>query len=583
MSQERIWLIKSSTRILGPYSFEEVETLLRNRAVSSTDEARTPEVRWRFFKDRPEFKNILKEISLESENEMTQAGVNFNDSLTPTASIDNASLRVLKPFESAKVETKESVKKESSDSKLHKPQIEENLKIPAYGINIGNQAAQKVNRATVWVWVLFILMTTLVGTLMFLKKHKAVVVKNPYDHYLDLSLKAREAGLYERALQMAKKAASVQELETSFKWKMAPLYITQDNETLKGRKLIEEIMGEPDPNVIKLTPNEITEGYIGIGLSYLLEKNYKNAQEVFEKVLSIDPQNQYGFINLGYTFLEMGEFKKAVEVFEKNESPQAQIGSILANLEIYKSEKKIESFTAALEKSRLLLKLNPIEFRSKVYFLNSLLESILMKPEDKLVRKPEVIQDYAQKTFDEIFQDSEEYSFSYLIYQEGHRWNKFVTYCNELIPTTEDNPHIKAIQSFCYYKANKEVEAFKLIEDALRQLPNDQILQGYQAFLLNAMGKDFEASAILKLNPNSQFKIFNFVQGQICYVKKDLICAESQWRKILEKDSNNLAAMSGVIQVLFDQKKLPQAQEVVARGMSVSARYKPLLELKTLF
>jgi tetratricopeptide (TPR) repeat protein len=382
---------------------------------------------------------------------------------------------------------------------------------------------------------------------------------------------------------LIKKAASVQDLESSVKWKMAPLYITHEHDTLKGRKIIEELMGEADTKVITLTPGEVIDGYLGIGLSYLLEKNYKNAQEVFEKVLSIDAKNNYGHINLGYTFLEMGELKKAVEVFGKNQDPYSQIGFILSNLELFKLEKNNDYFKAALDKSRELLKLNPIELRSKVFFLNSLIESIVLTTEDKAARKPEVIADYVQKTLDEVFQDSEEYVFPYLIYQEGSRWSHFASYCNEFISTVEDNPHIKALQSYCFYKADKEVEALKLLEDANKQLPNDPILQGYQAFLLNSMGKDLEAAAILKLNSNSQLKVMNYVQGQICYVKKDLVCAEAQWRKILEKDSNNQAAMSGVIQVLFDQRKLPQALEVVARGMSVSPHYRPILELKTLF
>jgi hypothetical protein len=196
MSQERIWLIKSSTRILGPYSFEEVETLLRNRAVSSTDETRTPEVRWRYFKDKIEFKSILKELSHELENEMTQAGVVLNDSLTPTALFDESAHKLLKPVDPIDVESKKSSKKDSIDRKASKSSSETAKSIPVYGTAVDIQGSKKVNRATLWVWVLFILMTTLIGTLLFMKKHKDILVKNPYDHYVELSLKARDSGLY---------------------------------------------------------------------------------------------------------------------------------------------------------------------------------------------------------------------------------------------------------------------------------------------------------------------------------------------------------------------------------------------------
>ena len=44
---DAIWLVKSSKRILGPFSISEIENLLRTKEISITDEVIAPNSRWK--------------------------------------------------------------------------------------------------------------------------------------------------------------------------------------------------------------------------------------------------------------------------------------------------------------------------------------------------------------------------------------------------------------------------------------------------------------------------------------------------------------------------------------------------------
>ena len=47
--QIKTWLVKSSTRILGPFTRDEVMTLLSRRQVTIIDEIRQPDGRWNYI------------------------------------------------------------------------------------------------------------------------------------------------------------------------------------------------------------------------------------------------------------------------------------------------------------------------------------------------------------------------------------------------------------------------------------------------------------------------------------------------------------------------------------------------------
>lgn len=66
-NSETKWLVKSENKVLGPFSYDQVNDLIRKKQLSLIDEIRDPENRWLYIRENPEFKDIVEEIRKETE------------------------------------------------------------------------------------------------------------------------------------------------------------------------------------------------------------------------------------------------------------------------------------------------------------------------------------------------------------------------------------------------------------------------------------------------------------------------------------------------------------------------------------
>lgn len=84
---DRKWVIKSDNKILGPYSFDQIEDLLKKKQISIIDEVRDMKNRWLYIRECPELQAIVEEIRLKlSKNDDHTRTVQTRHSFTGTAS-----------------------------------------------------------------------------------------------------------------------------------------------------------------------------------------------------------------------------------------------------------------------------------------------------------------------------------------------------------------------------------------------------------------------------------------------------------------------------------------------------------------
>ena len=58
---ENKWLVKSDNKIVGPYSFDQIEDFLFKRQISLIDEVRDMNTRWLYIREVPEFKEMVSQ------------------------------------------------------------------------------------------------------------------------------------------------------------------------------------------------------------------------------------------------------------------------------------------------------------------------------------------------------------------------------------------------------------------------------------------------------------------------------------------------------------------------------------------
>ncbi len=74
MSIKNKWLIKTNSKILGPYSFEQVEDLLLKKQISIIDEIKDMSTRWLHIREKNDFKSTVERIRQQQDDkqELTQ-------------------------------------------------------------------------------------------------------------------------------------------------------------------------------------------------------------------------------------------------------------------------------------------------------------------------------------------------------------------------------------------------------------------------------------------------------------------------------------------------------------------------------
>jgi len=73
-SIERKWLIKSDSKILGPFTFEQIEELIKKKQITLLDEVRDMNTRWNYIRETQDLKPIVENIRTElaSSDDMTK-------------------------------------------------------------------------------------------------------------------------------------------------------------------------------------------------------------------------------------------------------------------------------------------------------------------------------------------------------------------------------------------------------------------------------------------------------------------------------------------------------------------------------
>lgn len=120
-SNEKKWLVKSENKILGPYSFDQIQDLLLKKQISIIDEVRDTETRWLYLRENINFKSVIDDIrsQLDSKGESTKtfqsiSGTKPSDEHTQTKSNVNA-------FTDVSLTTQEaSVVRETVDDVIHR-------------------------------------------------------------------------------------------------------------------------------------------------------------------------------------------------------------------------------------------------------------------------------------------------------------------------------------------------------------------------------------------------------------------------------------------------------------------------------
>lgn len=578
---ERNWLIKSSTRILGPFTLTELTEQLRSRHISIIDEIRQPDGRWSYIRENKLFldvvKNIREEQDAQPDSTMTQS-IAQHTSMTRTDAIN--------------------VSEESTTTPVHAnfdltppPAARENIKdvtppmsstgvrtFPAGGAtkNYGTANDFRVQgrlqkKSSFWRWWITATTLAVVGFVAITLVNKDRKRSLGAEELMAQAIRYKTLGLYEKSLNYYLKATKIKAPNFESQVQMAPVLISEDRQSLVGRRILTRALLKEDRG-----RTGIVEAYLSIAVSYIMDGDLKQAEDTLQKAIGYEPFNMSALLNLGIIHLKKGNYEEAMRDFDKiyRKNPQSSIalfGHSLAAVEYSKLKDDPTVLQALIRDMKVNLQ--------KTYYLRQELLLFYVYAfnllDDVDGMNQAVVQFLSQmpgqaKNFVRPLQV--EWRFT--------QWDYLEKYCAEIYAKQSPNPELKALRAVCLMEVNRDLEAAKLLQESLDEAPKDPYVLVTQASYLAKIGRYPEAMTILKMPELANMQIKNFLVGDICIKTQDLNCVQGAYSELYGQDPINAVTLYGLAWRARYGSDRAKAFDYVNAGMQAESRYLPLLELR---
>lgn len=572
---QRYWLIRSATRILGPYTLEELTEQLKTKQISIIDEVRQPEGRWSYIRENQMFMDIVESIrdeqDLHSEKTMTQSvaqhtaitrtDVNIvSDDLTPTPTPTQWS----RPADGLKDVTasSENTVRPGSPGKAR-----------SYGSSSDSRIQGKLQKKSEFLrWILFgagiVAASLIVLTLTQKEKKKAV----GYDELLAQAIRYKTLGLYEKSLQSYLKAAKLREPDLEAKIQMAPVLISEDRQSLGGRRILEQaLMKEGRPRA------DVVNAYLGIAVSYMMDGDLKQAEETLQKTIGYDPSNASAHLNLAIIQQKKGNYLKAIEAFDSIVRKNTQ-----SSLALFGRALSVIEYSRANPDAKMLPDLiKDIEAHVKKsgYLRQELL--LFLVYAQSLLGDVDGMNQAVVRFLSELPGQMKNYTHPLFVDWRFTQWDYLEKYCAEVIQKSSTNSELKAFRAVCLMEVNRDMEAGKLLEEAFAEAPKDPYVLIVQASYLKKIGRIPEARAILKMPELQTLTAKNLLAGEICIETHDGPCAASSFGLVQEAEPTNAMAFYGLAWArLQSPGGRNNAYEYIRMGLQSEPNFLPLLDLR---
>jgi tetratricopeptide (TPR) repeat protein len=570
---DKHWIIKSSTRILGPFNLLEVTELLKNKHISIIDEIRQPSGRWSYIRENRMFlevvRNIRDEIDATSENTMTHSiahntitktsdAVTLSDELTPTPTPTHRETPQFKDVTATESSLPQNVGQRGGAK--------------SYGAS-GDRRVQGelARKSNFWRWAILGIagVAAVVVAVTFSQKEKS---KNSgFEDLMRQALRYKSLGIYDRSLKAYQKATALGEPDYEAQLQMAPVLISEDRQTVAGRRIYEKSFADA-----KQSRTQTIEAYLGIALTYMMDGDLKQAEDTLQKALGYEPSNVSAQVNMAIIEFKKGNYAAALkgfdEIYRKNSTTTlALIGRAMASAELAKQSndwsaipKLIEDLKAAIAKSGYL--------RQELSLFLSYMQTEL-KDTDGLSQGVKLF-------LNEMPGQVSLYTHPLLIDWRFSQWDYLEKYCAEFYQKQNPTPHLKAVRAVCLMEINRDAEAQKLLKEAMAEAPTDAYVLLTQASYLRKMNMLPEASTILRVPSLQTLPLRDHITGDICIATQDLNCAQAAYTALYNKDQRDVEALYGLAWVMFKKKERALAYDYTRAGLQAEPNYLPLLELR---
>lgn len=571
VDSQKMWLVKSAGRILGPYSLDEIEQSLITREFVLLDEAARPFRRFRSFREWTEFKEITERLRQRQRLS--------GDDLTSTASVmsSTASLTVPLPphFHDNLTDEIASAPKEVVVVDLEEEVVENKRAAPSKSrYQTKDQADQSLEKSGKkwgrWLSVMSVVVVSLSIFFFFGDRLNRLNVSQQADpsSLTDAGYLAIERGDLIEALRLFKQAESLRPYDPVVVSALAPLLVQLEGQTALARRLIEGAFSKEG----SLTASLLST----IGLSFLKDGDFSPAQSYFDQALQAEAQFVPALHNNGVLHLRAKRWVKAKNFFSTaiDLEPENEVPILYLALTGLKQLRRLKPKDTAQIREKLS---NFLSNQAFGYHAVSLLLASFLTFENKQNEAVEVL---SRAMSQDPYLDLE-LTQNVFFEAEEIKWSQLLNLCLEITEKLGQQSLVQGFKSFCYAKANDQISAVSSIEAALNQSPRAPHLLIMASFIYDLAGQNDQKTAMLNraFNENgSQIEnhLSLVIQARHLEKSRDFEGANLLWRKILITEPDSLPALTGRARNALERRDFINFEEIKNEISRFTDRYIPL-------
>lgn len=565
-TKERIWLIKSSTYLTGPFSQEDIFAQIKSRQIVAIDEIVPAFGNWSYVRDIDIFRDeLLKANAQAGRGEITKtasSGTQSTDQLTQTENL----------------EATEEITSAGGGVDRTNPNPDLG---PLNTRNLPKTPPQnfiKKPEPQPFGWTRFFLSVALFAALVFGGKwaYFEFINKKGPDIDADQSLMMAQAdfakGDYKNAYKHFQNIIKVGAANTpsNFYIQMAALVLNQERQTVYARDLLSQA-----PKQMQNTPEWLTTQ----GLSYLIDQNYSKAEGYFLKSIRQNPQFLAAWVNIGHLYLSQKKYQEAwdhfyasyIRGYREGHIPMYMALTLIdqwrissdSNL-LTKANELVENFMVTNADRRDYLSIMHIWLKNKIS--NVSLDSEI----DNFIQ-------YDPYGFNEIRLNAYEYVFDP---------KNLEPFCEEIFSKLpREQMQTLLYSSLCYQRIGFIGDIVEgPIKKASERYGTEPLVYGAQAVVLSQMGVQYQKSLLIgraiSTDSKSKYTLPLILQAHFCEDKGDFKCAYKYWKMVNDRDKLEIGAYSGMAKYFLSQRKINDARTWIADGLLIAPSYKPLIELQ---
>lgn len=524
----KLWLVKSGGRVLGPMNKDEIESSLRTKELVVLDEISRPFGRWRYIRDEDEFEKIVLELKNRehAQSESTITGTVSLNTVTGTTDVIGGTSAT--PLPASKV----------------------------------FEVAADPRK---WNKTLRLLLGLIAVIFLFLWIKDRDVNTQDFDQIKSNADYLNGVGDYEEAKAQYENALKIKD-DPSSKIELASLLI-HFQDTVSAQRILEGLLSD------RLGDQTNSKIYNLLGIIYLYHYNFKEASESFSNALNINQRDAAALFNKGITHFFLKDLTTAeVQFYKAMKEGGNKAISLLMLAQIHTQQRNSDRINDLIELLDDYLK------QEVPYYQELIITQAYLNFISKNTEQTEGILEGALDMDPDLSKDTIA-DLNY--YQEKNIWSYLVQWIIEMKKGLKPSARIDALLGYAMFKNKEKLEGRSYIENALKLGPNDALINGISSYINFASDKDEDANAALMVAlQKNNLQLPHILKARLCKKANDVQCQLDQWQEVQRINPQSVSALSGIAEIYIAQNNFLDAKKNIDLGLKIDSSYIPLLKLK---